>query len=144
MSRFLFLAALLAPWCLFSAQAEPPASATAQYVAKIRFLEIAEEGKRKLALTTEIQGTHGSPLKVAVGGVNGRVLRLEIQDTPETTPTQYDAQFRLIQAGTDGEEAVISAPRLVALAGTPAKVMIGEENGDRIEIDLTVTEVAEK
>ena len=36
---------------------------------------------------------------------------------------------------------MLSAPTIMTTADTPAKLMVGQEKGDRIEVDLTVREV---
>ena len=36
---------------------------------------------------------------------------------------------------------MLSAPTITTTAGTPAKLLVGQEKGDRIEVDLTVREV---
>jgi hypothetical protein len=90
-----------------------------------------------MAVNTEVTGTKGTPLKTVLGGKDGLTLRLEMKDVPNAKPSQYLAQFKL----TNGRQ-VLSAPALVTTVGKPAKLMVGQEKGDRIEVDLVVREIA--
>lgn len=139
MSRLLFALVLAVSSCPALASEPPPTTAT-RYIAKVSFLKV--DGGKQLSLNTEVIGTKGTPLKTALGGKDGLTLTLDMHDLPNTMPTQYVAQFKLVEIGKDGKENVLSAPALVTTVGRPAKIMVGQEKGDRIEVDLVVREIS--
>jgi len=144
----------LAPWQLVAADpriqekpvAAKPAADPVRYVAKVKFLQVAQKGTQSTTLNTEVAGTKGTPLKTALGGKNGITVKLEMEEMPEVSPAQYVAQFRVIEAKQDGKENVLSAPKLIVVEGQPAGIMMGESSADGklengIEIEFTVTEL---
>ena len=62
-----------------------------------------------------------------------------MRDVPGGSPPKYVARLKLVES-KKGKENVLSAPTIMTTAGTPAKLMVGQEKGDRIEVDLTVRE----
>ena len=69
-----------------------------------------------------------------------------MEDVPEASSSQYLAQFKLIETKQDGKQDVLSAPKILVIAGQMANIMIGEvspdgKKGDRIEIEFTVNEL---
>ena len=137
MDHLLSVVILLGSCCpVFASETPPPPANAARYSAKIKFLRV-DGGKQTIAVDTEVTGTKGKPLKTALGGKDGLTLNLEIHDLAGSTPTQYLAQFKL----TNGRQ-VLSEPALVTTADKPAKLMVGAEHGDRIEVDLIVKEGA--
>ena len=141
MARFAFACLLIGSWCPAAVAAESaPLTTAPRYVAKVKFLRV-EGGKQTIAVDTEVTGTKGTPLKTNLGGKDGLVLKLDIRDVAGGTPSQYVIQFKLIET-KNGKESVLSAPTITTTAERPAKLMVGQEKGDRIEVDLTVREVA--
>ena len=140
MARFVFVCLLIGSWCHAAAAAESGPSANApRYVAKVRFLRV-DGGKQVIAVETEVTGTKGMPLKTNLRGKDGLVLKLDMRDLPGGAPPQYIAHFTLVEK-KNGKEIVLSAPTIMTIVGRPAKLMVGQEKGDRIEVDLTVREV---
>lgn len=140
MSRLVIACVLFGSWCHAASSSEPlsPASAT-RYAAKVKYLKV-DGGNQIMAVETEITGLKGTTLKTTLGGRNGLTLKLEIQDVPGSRPSQYLAHFKLLE--TKGDKVVVlSAPAIVTTVGHPAKLMVGKEKGDRIEVDLTVREI---
>lgn len=132
---------LVGLWCHAAVAIEPVPSANARpYVAKVKYLRV-DGGKETMAVATEVTGTAGTPLKTKLAGKNGLVLSLDLRTVPNTTPSQYLAQFKLFETKKD-KEIVLSAPTLVTTVGSPAKLMVGQEKGDRIEVEVTVREGA--
>ena len=107
---------------------------------KRRHLAIIRGGALIIAVDTEVTGTKDTPLKTNLGGENGLVLKLDMRDAPGGAPPKYVAHLKLVES-KKGKENVLSAPTIMTTAGTPAKLMVGQEKGDRIEVDLTVREV---
>jgi len=141
MPRLLPVVILLGSCCPAFAS-EPPSPATvAQYTAKVEFLRVGG-GKEIVAVNTDITGTKGKPTKAVLAGKDGLALTLDMRDLPGSSPTQYLAQFKLTEIGKNGKENLLSAPALVTTVGRPAKLMVGQEKGDRIEVDLVVRETA--
>lgn len=142
MSRLLLTCLLLGTWS-FVAAAETATSPTSgtRYVAKIKFLRVFQD-KQTVSIDTEVAGTKGTPLKTDLAGPKGMVLKLDIRDITGKGPTMYLAEFRLIEVKKDGKEYVLNHPRIVTVVGHPAKLRVGEEGKDRIEVDLIVKEVA--
>jgi hypothetical protein len=108
------------------------------YVAKINLLEVRH--KQSTAMQTAVSGVEGTPLRLTLSGSMGRRLKLQLQDVPNSKPTQYVAEFQWVEIQKDGAVKVLFAPKLVTTVGVPALIRIGEEKGDRFEINLTVTE----
>jgi len=147
----------LLPWRLVAA--EPKGSQESQasvakkaspdpvrYVAKIKFLQVAQEGEQKTTVDTELRGTQGTPLKASIGGTNGVTVSLEVQDVPKSRPSQYLAAFRIVERHGD-EESVLAAPKICILAEHSGMIMTDKapplpdrEKGDRIELKFVVTE----
>jgi hypothetical protein len=141
MSRLVMACVLFGSCCHAATSSEPlfPANAT-RYAAKIKYLKV-DGGNQIMAVETEITGLKGTALKTTLGGKNGLTLKLEIQDVPGSKPSQYLAHFKLLE--TKGDKVVVlSAPAIVTTVGHPAKLMVGQEKGDRIEVGLTVREIA--
>ena len=128
-------AALILFGCCHVAASDTPPPTAARYVAKVKFMRV-DGGKQIVTVETEVTGTKGTPLKADLSGEDGLILKLEMRDLPSGQPTQYLAQFRL----TNGRQ-VLSAPTLVTTTGRPAKLTVGQEKGDRIEVDLVVGEI---
>ena len=109
------------------------------YTAKIKFLEVRQ--KQAVNMQTEVSGVVGTPLKTDFSGnCMGRRLMLQLQDIPGGKPTKYVAQFQWVETQKDGKESVLFAPKVMTTAGVPAVVKVGDEKGDRFQLDLTVTE----
>lgn len=109
------------------------------YVAKIKFLEVRQ--KQTITMQTEVSGVAGVPLKTDLSGSSmKRQLKLQLQDVPSSKPTQYVAEFQWVEIQKDGTVTVLFAPKLMTTVGVPALIRVGEEKGDRFEINLTVTE----
>ena len=141
MARLVFACLLIGSSCHAAVAAESAPSTTApRYVVKVKFLRV-EDGKQIIAVDTEVTGTKGTPLKTNLGGKNGLVLKLDMRDVPGGSPPKYVARLKLVES-KKGKENVLSAPTIMTTAGTPAKLMVGQEKGDRIEVDLTVREIA--
>jgi type II secretory pathway component GspD/PulD (secretin) len=140
MARFVFACLLIGSSCCAAVADSGPSANAPRYVAKVKFLRV-DGGKQIIAVDTEVTGTKGTPLKTNLGGKDGLVLKLDMRDVPGGTPSQYVIQFKLIET-KNGKESVLSAPTIMTTAGRPAKLMVGQEKGDRIEVDLTVREVA--
>ena len=138
MPRLLFVFIVFASCCFAVADEKSPPKTATKYTATIEFVKV-EQGKQVIAVDTKVIGTKGTPLKVDLGGRDGLALKLEIQDLQGATPSQYLAQFRLIEKGK-----VLSAPTITTTVERPAKLFVGQEKGDRIEVDLTVKEDAER
>ena len=139
MTRLLIVCSLLATCCHAAAGEAASASNAIRYVAKIKFVEVRQN--QTMTMETEVAGNKGMPLKVHLGGQSmGRQLRLEMQDVPDTQPPQYFAQFRLVEVQKGRVQKVLAEPALVTVVGRPARFVSGAEEGDRIEIDLTVKE----
>ena len=68
------------------------------------------------------------------------VLKLDMRDVAGGASSFYVAHFRLVET-KNGKEIVLSQPSLMTAAERPAKLMVGQVKGDRIEVDLTVREV---
>ena len=132
----LLIVALLFGSCGPILAAEPSSVAPARYSAKVKFLRV-DGGKQIIAVDTEVTGTKGKLLKTALAGKDGLTLTLDMQDLPGSTPTQYLAQFKLT-----GKGRVWAEPKLVIVVGRPAKLMVGHEKGDRIEVELVVRDIA--
>jgi hypothetical protein len=141
MSRLVIACVLFGSWCHAASSSKPlsPANAT-RYAAKVKYLKV-DGGNQIMAVETEITGLKGTTLKTTLGGKNGLTLKLEIQDVPGSKPSQYLAHFELLETKRD-KVIVLSAPTIVTTVGHPAKLMVGQEKGDRIEVDLTVREIA--
>jgi hypothetical protein len=139
MPRFLIACMLLGSWCHAAAEETASPAAAPRYAAKIKFLKI-DRGRQIMAVNTEVAGTAGMPLKTTLRGRNGLVLKLEMQDVAGSAPAQYLARFKLVETGRH-KEIVLSEPTLVTTVGHPAKLMVGEKDGDRLELDLVVREV---
>lgn len=121
-------------------RSEPPVSTNAaRYVAKIKFLKVSD-GKEVIAVETEVIGTKGTPLKATLGSKNELTLKVEMQDT-SCNPSRYVAQFNLVEIKGD-KTTVLSRPTLMTTIGEPAKILLGKEKGDRLEVDFTVREIA--
>jgi len=141
MARIVLACLLIGLWCRAAVAAESAPSANApHYVAKVKFLRV-EGGKQTIAVDTEVTGIKGTPLKTNLSGKDGLVLKLDMRDVPGGTPSQYVIQLKLVES-KNGKENVLSAPTIMTTAEKPAKLMVGQEKGDRIEVDLTVWEVA--
>jgi hypothetical protein len=154
MARFVFACLLVGSWCPVAIAATPRLTPnTPLYVATIKYV-LLEDGKETFTCNTTTMERIGVAMKVTLGGVqsatnsggkDGRIdtdaldLKLDMLGVPGTTPSQYDAQFRLTEIN-NGKQIVRSEPRLIATVGKPARLRIGGEKGDRIEIDLTVRE----
>jgi hypothetical protein len=114
------------------------------YAATIKLKGVKQ--KQTIGMDTELAGTRGTPLKFEANGVptvNGRCkLKIEIQDVPGSKPTQYVAQFKWIEIEKSGKENTVAAPKITTLGGTPAKLTFKTEDGDPIEIELKVREIA--
>ena len=109
------------------------------YTAKIKFVEVRQ--KLTTEMRTEVAGVVGTPLKTDFSGKGfGRRLMLQLQDIPGGKPTKYVAQFQWVETQKDGKESVLFAPKVMTTAGVPAVVKVGDEKGDRFQLDLTVTE----
>ena len=134
MPRLVAALILFGSCCPVFASEPPPLSPAARYSAKIKFLRV-DGGTQIIAVDTEVTGTKGTPLKTNLGGKDGLILKLELRDLNGGTPTQYLAQFRLTEKGR-----VLAEPVLVTTAGKPAKLTVGQEKGDRIEVEVTVSE----
>ena len=140
MARFVFACLLIGSWCHAAVAADSgPTANVPGYVAKIKLLRV-EDGKQVIAVETEVTGTKGMPLKTNLDGKDGLVLKLEMRNVSGGAPPQYIAHFTLVEE-KNGKEIVLSAPTITTTAGRPAKLMVGQEKGDRIEVDLTVREV---
>ena len=155
MVRFVFACLLVGSWFHAGIAAAPPiAPNTPLYIATIKYV-LLEDGKETLACDTTTTERIGIAMKATLGetastsnsgGRDSRidtdafVLKLDMVSVPGTTPSQYDAQFRLIEI-KNGKQIVRSEPKLIATVGKPARLRIGGEKGDRIEIDLTVREM---
>ena len=140
MARFVFACLLIGSWCHAAVAADSgPTANVPGYVAKIKFLRV-EDGKQVITVETEVTGTKGTPLKTNLRGKDGLVLKLDMRDLPGGTPSQYVVQLKLVES-KKGKEIVLSAPTITTTAERPAKLMVGQEKGDRIEVDLTVREV---
>jgi hypothetical protein len=141
MLRLLIVCLLAGSCCHAVADEAAPVPNTTRFVAKIKLVEVRE--KQTMTVETEVKGTKGTPLKIDLDGQSmGRQLRLEMHDVPDTQPPQYFVQFRLVEVKKGRVQKVLAEPALVTLVGSPAKFVSGAEKGDRIEIDLTVNEVA--
>lgn len=119
-------------------------SKPATYTAKIKFLQVTQNGAKRTAIETEVGGVKGKPVKTALGGQNGVVVNLEMQDLAASSQ-QYVAQFRIVETLPDGKQNIVSAPKITVVAGNSGCIMLGEstpegEKGDRIEIEFLVTE----
>jgi hypothetical protein len=141
MTRFVFACLLIGSWCHAAVAAEfvPSANAT-RYVAKVKFLRV-DGGKQTTSIDAEVTGTKGTPLKTNLRGKDGLVLKLDMRDVPGGTLSQYVVQLKLVES-KKGKDVVLSAPTITTTAERPAKLMVGQEKGDRIEVDLTVREVS--
>jgi len=137
MPRFLLALILLASCCLATAN-EPAPTTASRFVAKVKFLRV-DGGKQIMAVNTEVTGTKGTPLKTNLGGKDGLTLRLEMRDVPDIQPSQYIAQFKLVETDRD-KDTILSQPAIMTTAGTPAKVMVGT-SANRIEVELVVREI---
>ena len=94
-------------------------------------------------MQTEVAGVVGTPLKTDLSSqCMGQRLKLRLQDVPGGKPTQYLADFEWMEVEKDGTVKMLHKPRLMTTAGVPATIRIGEETGDRFQLDLTVTEGA--
>ncbi|MGA2256805.1 MAG: hypothetical protein ABSG53_19315 [Thermoguttaceae bacterium] len=139
MARLFFACLLIGSSCHAAAAESAPSTTALRYVVKVKFLRV-EDGKQIIAVDTEVSGTKGTPLKTNLGGKNGLVLKLDMRDVPGGSPPKYVARLKLVES-KKGKENVLSAPTIMTTAGTPAKLMVGQEKGDRIEVELTVREV---
>ncbi len=140
MARLVFACLLIGSSCHAAAAAESAPFTTApRYVVKVKFLRV-EDGKQSIAVDTEVTGTKGTPLRTNLGGKNGLALKLDMRDVPGGSPPKYATHLELVES-KKGKENVLSAPTIMTTAGTPAKLMVGQEKGDRIEVELTVREV---
>jgi hypothetical protein len=139
MTRYL-VACLLVGLGYHAAADEPAAPPNpTRFAAKIKFIEVRH--KQTVTVETEVPGIKGTPLKMDLGAENrGRQLRLEMHDIPDTQPPQYFAQFRLVEVKKGRVMKVLAEPALVTVVGRAARFVSGAEQGDRIEIDLTVKE----
>jgi len=143
MTRFILACLLVGSCCHAVADDAALAPNPTRFATKIKFVEVRQKQKQTMTVETEVTGTKGTPLKIDLGGQSmGRQLRLEMHDVPETQPPQYFAQFRLVEVKKGRVQKVLAEPALVTVVGRPAKFVSGAEKGDRIEIDLTVNEVA--
>ena len=141
MARFIFACLLIGSCCHAAIAAESVPSVTApRYLVKVRYLRI-DGGKKTIAVETEVTGTKGTPLKADLAKRDGMVLKLHMRELPGGTPSRYVAYLKLVES-KNGKEIVLSAPMLIVTAERPAKLMVGQEKGDRIEVDLTVRDVA--
>ncbi len=141
MARLVLACLLIGSLCHAAIAAESgPSTNAPRYVAKVKFLRV-EDGKQIIAVDTEVTGTQGMPLKASLDGKNGLFLKLDMRDVPGGAPPKYVAQFNLVET-KNGKEIVLSAPTIMTTAERPAKLMVGQEKGDRIEVDLTVREAA--
>jgi Flp pilus assembly secretin CpaC len=141
MTGLLIVCVLLGSCCHVAADEADPAPNATRVVAKIKFVEVRQ--KKIMTVEAEVTGTKGTPLNIDLGGPNrGRQLRLEMHDVADTQPPQYFAQFRLVEMKQGRVQKVLAEPALVTVVGRPAKFVSGAEKGDRIEVDLTVNEVA--
>jgi hypothetical protein len=138
MPRILF-AFLLLVSCCYAAGGETKAS---RYVAKVNFLRVSE-GKTLIEVNTEVTGTTGTPLKTVLGRKDGLILKLEMHDSPRSrdVPAMYVAHFKLVEC-KESKEIVLSHPALMTCVNNPAKLMVGQEHGDRLALDLIVQEIA--
>ena len=140
MARLVFVCLLIGSSYHAAAAAESaPLTTAPRYVVKVKCLRV-EDGKQIIAVDTEVTGTKGTPLKTNLGGKDGLVLNLDMRDVPGGSPPKYVARLKLVES-KKGKENVLSAPTIMTTAGTPAKLMVGQEKGDRIEVDLMVREV---
>jgi len=140
MARLVFACLLIGSSCHAAAAAESAPFTTApRYVVKVKFLRV-EDGKQSIAVDTEVTGTKGTPLRTNLGGKNGLALKLDMRDVPGDSPPKYATHLELVES-KKCKENVLSAPTIMTTAGTPAKLMVGQEKGDRIEVELTVREV---
>jgi len=140
MARFFIACLVIGSWCQSAVAAESAPSANAlRYVVKVRYLRV-DGGKQTIVVDTEVTGTKGTPLKTNLGGKDGLVLKLDMRDVSGGSPPKYVAHLKLVES-KKGKENVLSAPTIMTTAGTPAKLMVGQEKGDRIEVDLMVREV---
>jgi hypothetical protein len=118
---------------------EPPCpTGKPGYVVKIRFLEVRQA--KTFGASTEVGGIRGSPLKIEVARILERRLYLEVQEVPGTQPTQYLVELRGSEVQQDGSLKVLFEPKLVTTVGRPATLKIGERQGDRIEVEISVRE----
>lgn len=122
-------AVLLALGLLAAARAEPPKS----FVARVHLRAVTAGANHEIQ--TEVSGTIGQPLKLMVGGDDQLRLELDLRPLQAEGPRQYQAEFRLRKG-----DNTLSSPRLVTVAGQPAKIFVGAKDGDQIQIELLVRE----
>ncbi len=93
------------------------------------------------ALDTKIVGTVGTPLKLALGGTGKTRIELEIDEVANSKPKQYVVQFTVVDTKPGGTEVFLPSPKLFIQEGIPSGLKVERENGNRMEIEMTVTEV---
>lgn len=108
-------------------------AAETRYMARVRVRTV--ESGRTNEIQTEVSGTVGQPLELSVAGNGPLRLDMAVRDLAGTGPRQYQAEFRLTKA-----KEVLSSPKLTTLVDRPAQIFVGEQGGDRIEIEVLIRE----
>lgn len=140
-----FLTCVLLAACTQAVATEPASSTTdTRYTVKFKLLRV--EGEQATTIEREVTGVRGTPLKCKFNGPNGLVLNLDVRDEANsqpplrTQPTTYIAELKLVEATNDSEQRVLSQPKVATVAGCPAKLLVGDKKGDRVELDLIIKE----
>lgn len=85
-------------------------------------------------------GKTGTPLSCNFDGPNSLVLQLDVRDMPGTQSAFYVAEFKLLEATKDKKQRVVHHPTIATKAGVPARLRTGDKDGDRVEVELTISE----
>ena len=159
---------LLGGWSnAVAAEEVKPSPSDVQFVANVKFHSETAHGSQDIR--TQIACLKGTPLIHELGGTidehvvpglswkplndmlggrfdrmerHERTVYLDLCEVAGTQPTQYRAEFRLIEIKNGGKPTVLAKPTLVTVVGQPAKLTVGEAGKDRIEVEIVVNERA--
>jgi len=138
MSR-IFLAGLIgAVSCGALLAAEP---GPRQHVAEFEVVEVDANGGQRVLCEPMILMIEGQEATFVTGGTPGKRIEITISTVADSQPTQYVTQFKLIEKAPRGKPTILAAPRLVTAADRRGMVMIGQENGPRMEYYVIVREL---
>jgi hypothetical protein len=138
MFQILLASLMLGSFCQTAISETRPSTTRPRCTAKVTFVRIVES-KQVIVVNSEVIGFKGEPLKAAWCNKGRLTLKLEIQEVPDTTPAMYLARFRLTETKM-GKKSVLFEPEIVTAVDTPAKLTVGNEKDNRIEIEVTVRE----
>lgn len=114
------------------------AAAKTKYVATIdaTIVRGAMMASERAAATAKL----GDAVCSDVGGVNPMRLRFDIHAVPGAKTPQYDATIVVVETQGDQPERMTAVPRLTVAPGQDVRLIVGGQDGERLEILVRIDE----